>query len=789
MTNLLKKIGKKALLPLALTSLLSFSNIQKSKAFDWHWLINPYWQSEAVVPVNLNYYGSGDVNNDGVVNSEDVDRIQDLGFFGSSVPNPEPSLDSDYDVQYNGEISKKHDRADVNGDGVINDDDLNLLEEYVNTGDKSLIPALHWKDLTKQEKKSWAEKVIEIDRTDEISGVSGEFECGHFSFQTQLNTKGVRFAQQHPGDNWYTGESLKHHRRFNIPFYDIVTDSPSWDAAHGINGILIGDNPMDFNDWYFVEPQNDMEAEPGKEAWSGFSSIPNNGYLKVYYDYGYDSTTQSHSQTNFLEWDIENGDTELSSHKNIERFVTKNPKYDTIRPDFNSNIQNNSYHDSFKDFIYTISDSSPKDSCNFLDTLWHKKMSDNKYYVNLGVSRETHVYPPKKSHTDTLDIPETEGEHQVEVYAKDIAGNLTHKVINWVVDVSLPGYSINSPENNEYYSNKPVNDFSVLDAVSGIDTANSYIKLNGNKINWENSQGDTLDVSEGENTLEYYFVDKSGNSVSETKDFVYDITFPNILLEKPQEDTINSSPETLQWNITEANPDEMWYKINGNKTLISNKQGSANMDLNEGWNVYEIYVKDKTGKESSVLDSVFFTGNSPVVNLNSPVFGEKYDSLSIPLDIQITEENLDSANSYIKLNGNKKYINEINWNESLNVNQGQNTFSYYLVDKFGNEALDSGNFEIDTTSNSINKTPFADYSVKAYPNPTQGNFNIKYNFQTPQDASISIYNTAGQNLEQKLIQDDAKGISKFNITGPKGIYIYKIETENGYEDSGKIIKK
>ncbi len=51
-------------------------NIQSSKAFDWHWLINPYWQSEAVVPVGLNYYGSGDVNNDGAVNSEDVQRIK-----------------------------------------------------------------------------------------------------------------------------------------------------------------------------------------------------------------------------------------------------------------------------------------------------------------------------------------------------------------------------------------------------------------------------------------------------------------------------------------------------------------------------------------------------------------------------------------------------------------------------------------------------------------------------------------------------------------------------------------
>ena len=773
------------MLPL-LAGVLSFSNIQKAKAYDYHWLINPYWQSESVVPVNLNYYGSGDVNNDGVVNYEDVTAMQDSGIIGENVPNPEPSHDGDYNVQYDGEISKLHDRADVNGDGVINLTDRDSIQKYVNTGNINTLPALNWRYLDKENKKSWAEKVISIDRTDELPGVSGEWTCGDFSWQIQINTKGIRFIEQHPEDN-YLGASLKQHRRFNIPFYDVTTDSPSWSVAHAINGILIGDNPMNFNDWYFVEPQNDVEAEPGKETWTGFSSIPNQGYLEIDYDYGYDSTGARPPPTSFLRWDIDNGDAELSSN-NEKELVFKNPKYDTIKPNFNGNIQDKSYHNSYKDFIYTISDSSPKDSCNFLDTLWHKVNNNSKQSINLGVFDDVAwkgpLYP-KKSHTDTLEIPNTEGEHKVEVYAKDIAGNLTNKVVNWVVDVSNPGYNIDSPNNDEYYSTKPVNEFDVSDTVSGIDTANSYIKLNGNKINWANSQGDTLDVSEGNHNLEYYFVDKAGNSVSETRNFVYDITFPQIVLENSPTDTTDTSSRTLEWSITEANPDEMWYKVNGNKTNILNKQGNANISLNEGWNVYEVYTKDKTGKESSVLDSVFFTGESPIITLNSPVFGELYNSTSIPLDMQIIEENLDSANSYVQFNGNKRYINETNWNEPLNAKQGENSFSYYIKDKFGNYASDSGNFDLDTTMN-INETPFADYSVKAYPNPTQGDFKIDYEFSVPQDGRISLYNTSGKNLEQKLIQDKAEGVKRFNITKP-GMYMYRVTTKSGYEASGTII--
>jgi hypothetical protein len=478
---------------------------------------------------------------------------------------------------------------------------------------------------------------------------------------------------------------------------------------------------------------------------------------------------------------------------------------------------------------------------------------------------------PKKSHTDTLDIPQTEGQHSVEVYAKDIAGNLTNKVINFVFDVSNPSLNVSSPQQGKVYSTKPQNLFSVSDAVSGIDTENSYIKLNGNKIGWLGSRGDVLNLSEGSNTLEYYFVDKAGNSSSLTKNFSYDVTFPNIELET-LEDTTNSSSGTLEWNITESNPKEMWYKFNGEKTNISNLQGSANINYQEGNNIVEVYAKDKTGKESSVTDSVFFTGEAPLVNLNSPVFDTNYNSTSIPLEMQITEENLDSANSYVKLNGNKRYLSQENWNDSLNARQGQNEFSYYLVDKFGNKTSDSGSFDADNqapeisiikpksdtadfssgtlewdiseanpqemwykvngekttisnlndssqvnfqegqnilevyandkagnessvkdtlyySSTGINQTPFADYSVKAYPNPTKGDFKIQYNFQSPQDGRISIYNTKGQNLEEKLIQGKGEGVKRFNVSGSKGVYFYRVKTESGYEKTGKIVKE
>ena len=58
-------------------------------------------------------------------------------------------------------------------------------------------------------------------------------------------------------DYWYEGGQTS----FNLAVYDVEIDSS--DFGHEINAVLIGDNPLTFSDWLFIEPQTDTFVNPG----------------------------------------------------------------------------------------------------------------------------------------------------------------------------------------------------------------------------------------------------------------------------------------------------------------------------------------------------------------------------------------------------------------------------------------------------------------------------------------------------------------------------------------------
>ncbi len=670
------------------TTQKNFVYRNSSNGFDKHWLINPFKQSETHVSSS---YGNGDLNNDGEVTRADVDSINNL--LGQNVPNPKYAINLDGQPRLEGEISRAHDRADVDGDGVITPIDKAMILKYIDEGNKSYLPGRFWTSLTNDEKQSWVRNIASIDKSDSIpeNSTPGEvWNSKNYARQVEINSKGIRnlsdiTQEEYSSTLSQNPESLETLRRFNLPIYSVHnTTSDEW-----FNGILTEDNPLDANNWFFFNPTNDSEINTNSLS---------NSKIEVKYNYGYNEGTGNFIDMTFLEWNIDSvGNPNLSYSASSNRFVTGNPNKDNQNPEINFNLQNNSSYNknTLEDFIFTVSDTSSNNS-NFLDTLWYKLDDYSKQNINVGVNE---VFPPKKSHLDTIQVPKIEGEHQVQIYAKDIAGNHSNRTINFIYDNTAPSLKVNHPDKEGVYSTHPINDFNVSDAVSRIDPFNSYIKLNGNKIDWEQSNGDTLEGMVGDtNTIEYYFTDKAGNDSSITRNWIYDNTKPTISINKPQGETVNDND--LAWEIIEENLDTAWYTVNGKSWGINNLVDTTGAGYQQGENSIEIYARDKAGNDTSISKTVYS----------------------------------------------------------------------------------------DTTYESIDKSSFEDYSVKAYPNPTDGDFNIKYNFEKPQDGSINIYNLNGNSLEKGLIENDVKGTKRFNITGPSGTYIYKINTEKGYNKTGKIIK-
>ncbi|MFC1553388.1 FlgD immunoglobulin-like domain containing protein [candidate division KSB1 bacterium] len=185
--------------------------------------INPFIQ-----PIQTTiYYGSGDVDSSGAVDQTDYNLIQ------SGVSN---------------------DLSDIDGDGTPSTQaDLDVLENYL-SGQTLYLPSDWNKLTTRQERESWVDKMYAIDKTD-TSTATDSWTCNEYSVQTYININGFNGTIPSKYDT-------TNNARFNLPFYVIGIRHP----GHAASAILMGDNALNWNDWYFIEPQNDKEVKIG--AWN-----------------------------------------------------------------------------------------------------------------------------------------------------------------------------------------------------------------------------------------------------------------------------------------------------------------------------------------------------------------------------------------------------------------------------------------------------------------------------------------------------------------------------------------
>lgn len=204
----------------------------------WNYL-DPFHQPAATT----DYYGSGDVDLDGRITQTDVELAQEMAS-GSRSP---------------------VDRADVNGDGEVDSADVGLLQAAVGG---SPLPAW-WNQLeTPDARRAWLQRMIAIDLTNRHP-YADFFQCVNFAKQLTILFSS---SQEDPQRDAYEGGQT----RFNLPVYEVGVDSQNF--GHEINAILVGDNPLNFSDWVFIEPQTDLSISPGD--WDmPFGSEVSIGYI------------------------------------------------------------------------------------------------------------------------------------------------------------------------------------------------------------------------------------------------------------------------------------------------------------------------------------------------------------------------------------------------------------------------------------------------------------------------------------------------------------------------------
>jgi len=164
------------------------------------------------------------------------------------------------------------DRADVTGDGVIDENDVQALEDHINNG--ATLPS-DWENQDIQGRRNWAFKTAEIDGTSEIPYNENDWFCNQFTRQTKINMSGI---PEPSIANLAQGYDRTHEARFNIPVQEVIIERPG-EIDHRFNGILIGNDPKNWDDWLFIEPQNDQEAKPGDWNLPYGSKVKINGLI------------------------------------------------------------------------------------------------------------------------------------------------------------------------------------------------------------------------------------------------------------------------------------------------------------------------------------------------------------------------------------------------------------------------------------------------------------------------------------------------------------------------------
>lgn len=321
-------IPKRYRLMIALSFLVITYHSAKAQTFDYEHniaIFNPFQQPNIVqgdTKGKLEYYGSGDVDNNGVIDKNDAQAIYD---------------------------GIKNDMADVNGDQVIDSTDAKMIEEYVD-GTRSYLPG-HWNELWNIQgvdiagvskgylaRKDWFEKMVAVDKTDTNQYVLNSFDCTEFSNQTFIDFTGLKNFKNYPDYQKFIDHGVTN-GRFNIPIFTLYT-YPDPDkvpsnfdvsgSTHQIDAAFLGSkystekiDPEVFSQYYPIEPQNDKPVVAGDANMNDNKPVI---VKAIAYMPSSDGTNWAFKDQQLVQFDLSNGVATVSAGTLNPVFLLENPE-------------------------------------------------------------------------------------------------------------------------------------------------------------------------------------------------------------------------------------------------------------------------------------------------------------------------------------------------------------------------------------------------------------------------------------------------------------------------------
>ncbi len=669
------------------------------------------------------YYGSGDVDLNGIVNSEDINQIN-LIIAGQS---------------------QQVIRADINGDGLINSDDVNLLNVLLNGG---ILPGWWNKLPTREEKISWLKKMLAIDKVDEHPYIVGSYECYNFATQLYHNFTGY---------NEFSSRYFSSQTKFNIPVYYVFINPPSGES-HYVNAVLVGDNPLVLTDWAFIEPQTDEIIYPGL----GYTSVNTTLYI-ISLPGTYQVIFRLNQNDN---WELQKRD---------ENFIYR-------RPDLLPSTINNKpflWHPKAVSDDLIICERSSDDMNRNYDICFIKTDSDTfsstntKYFYSDLISTNNTIVTAQDGGDDRIYLI---WKGEVDLQRKTFFGIINKK------DFRLESYQ----EENFLNNTNAINSISTTQNKVVFYWKIETSKEESNGIYWAevNENGVLcnplfirLNESLTAELLDYKVIYNSKNEPivyysSANYEYIGHIRYYDFRINRKKILTTDNNLDTL-WIL--PNPNFYWFIQNNNNDVgyLTAVLPKAPYCILYNKEVYESSFSERVS--SSVInwcniyqmellqDSIYFIGNEPTQYGYTPFWFSYNNNKPNPknyIDIPIGN----TSSNFSSVNKNGKLL--IAWEETSDKLK---TLNYFI--------LKSNQTPVQNSGESLNGFNL----LQNYPNPFNSSTVIKYSVPYQSKVIIKIYDILGREVKTIFSEEKPKGeyTARFDASDEEselssGIYLCRL---------------
>jgi len=214
----------------------------------------------------------------------------------------------------------------------------------------------------------------------------------------------------------------------------------------------------------------------------------------------------------------------------------------------------------------------------------------------------------------------------------------------------------------------------VTGKVTDLNDTNPKVTLNGSLVSMNGNISKTVELTEGDNQLQFEATNVLGKKTVVTKKVKYVILPPEISFDNfPEYSPIGEV--TLRVSATDQNDPNPGIYLNDR--YLGSRTVTTTLTLKEGENIYTVKAKNILGKQREVTKKIVYTISPPVLNID-PI-PETTNAKTITVKASATDLNDRSPSLYL----NDLYYGTGSFSRTVTLTEGDNTLTFKATNKHG----------------------------------------------------------------------------------------------------------